>query len=50
MIFQNKITRVLNLWEKNAIFPPDLMKQLFEAHQSNVNTNELSVKSKKETR
>lgn len=26
------------------IFPPDLIKQLFEAHQSNVNTNELSVK------
>ncbi|CAF1958022.1 unnamed protein product [Rotaria magnacalcarata] len=41
---KNKISRVLNLWEKNSIFSPDLIKQLFEAHQSCVNTSDLSVK------
>ncbi|CAF4329448.1 unnamed protein product, partial [Adineta steineri] len=39
----NKITRVLNLWEKNAIFPSDLIRQLFEVHQFNVNTDEVSA-------
>ncbi|CAF0820081.1 unnamed protein product [Rotaria sordida] len=42
---KSKISRVLNLWEKNSIFPPDLIKQLFETHQSNVNTDDLSVKT-----
>ncbi|CAF4599067.1 unnamed protein product [Rotaria sp. Silwood1] len=42
---KNKISRVLNLWEKNSIFSSDLIKQLFEVHQSNVNTDDLSVKT-----
>ncbi|UJR30075.1 hypothetical protein I4U23_017618 [Adineta vaga] len=41
---RSKITRVLNLWEKNAIFTTDLIRQLFEVHQFNVNTDELSTK------
>lgn len=44
--FQDKITRVLNLWEKNTIFPPDVIKQLFQAHQLYGNTNEITDKCK----
>jgi len=37
---------VLNLWEKNLIFPSELIRQLFEVHQFNVNTDELSAAGK----
>ncbi|CAF1420059.1 unnamed protein product [Adineta ricciae] len=38
-----KITRVLNLWEKNAIFSTDLIRQLFEVQQYNGNIEDLSA-------
>jgi len=34
----------LNLWEKNAIFPPNLIKELFQAHQSMLKTDEFLEK------
>lgn len=37
---------MLNLWEKNLIFPSELIRQLFEVHQFNVNTDELSAAGK----
>ncbi|CAF0840128.1 unnamed protein product [Didymodactylos carnosus] len=36
---KNKITRVLNLWQKNSIFAPDILRQLFEIHNNGVITD-----------
>ncbi|CAF0841523.1 unnamed protein product [Didymodactylos carnosus] len=38
-VMHNKITRVLNLWQKNSIFGPDLLRQLFEIHNNGVVTD-----------
>lgn len=30
LIFQSKVIRVLNLWQKNAVFPPEVIQPLFD--------------------
>lgn len=33
-IFQSKVIRVLNLWQKNAVFPPEVIQPLFDMADS----------------
>lgn len=35
MMVQSKVIRVLNLWQKNAVFPPEVIQPLFDMADSN---------------